>query len=267
LFKAKEKRSDHFGALKLETQEQTPFAQFEHDATGWQLSINDGVRNKFTAHISSSGNLTISSGQGMDTLEIKTSAPLTFTDASTFSKINLETNQVGNEGVLEVGTLSLKKFDGSSFFENKGYLRLADLQIDKCTFSNKNKVVGQKQLNLDFDNGEFVNDKGDTKTGVVEAETLNLTGAMGTFSNNGNLEVGAMQGVIHKLTNKGIIQIKSSEQGAVHLVGQTLENKANWHAAGDMNLQFRYIENGGAVTTPSLMLQSDRHKWKMLFNE
>lgn len=147
LFKAQDKRSAHSHILKLEIQEQTPFAQLEPDATGWQLRIDDGWRNKLVAHISPSGNLDINSGQGRDTLEIKTSALLTFTNNLTFSRISIETNQARNTGVLEVGELSLKQFDASrSSFTNAGYLQLTDLQIDKCTFFNENKITSQKQF-------------------------------------------------------------------------------------------------------------------------
>lgn len=261
LFEAKDIRPVISGTQKFATQKQTPFAKFEPDATGWQLSIDDGRRNKLTAYISPTGNLTISSGQGMDTLEIKTSALLTFDGSLTFPRINLETNQVLNVGVLEVGTLSLRQFDKpDSYFTNAGYLQLADMRIDKSTFFNENKVISRKQLNLDLENSKFTNDKVNTKTGVVEAVAFNLTGTMGTFFNKGTLEVIAMKGTVHKLINEGTINIKSGEKEgkeAVHLEGQALHNKANWDAASGVDLQFNSIENSGNVTAFSLALQSD----------
>lgn len=246
--------------------EDTPFAQLKPIGTKWQLSVDDGRRNKLTAYISSSGSLTVDSGNGKDTLEIRTPVSVMFTGDLMFSKINLKTSQAVNAGALKVDALSLKQFfddsPGDSIgslgsFVNAGYLQLTDLQINKCIFSNENKIVSQKQLNLNLENGEFVNNKVDTKTGVIETEVLNLTGTMGTFSNKSTLDVVSMLGTIHKLTNEGIINIKSSEKEAVHLVGQTLENRANWDATGGMDLQFQSIGNRGSVTAVSLMLQSD----------
>lgn len=262
LLEAQDDRSANSYTLKFKTQEQTPFAKLESDATGWQLRIDDGGRNKLNAHISWSGNLTISSGQGIDTLEIKISASLTFNGDLAFPKINLtnlETSQVVNKGIMEVGALSLKQSNDElrNTFTNEGYIQLTDLHISNCSFYNKNKITSNKQFNLDLENSKFVNDKIDTKTSAVEVGELSITGNKGEVLNKGELGVVSMKGYVDHLTNEGIVHIKSSEKEAMRLKGQTFKNIASWHSTCGMELQFYDVENSGSVTMPTLTLQFD----------
>lgn len=263
LLKAKDELSSNAYAPRLKIEKQTQFAQILFDAPKWKtLKIDDG-RNKLTINISPSGNLTISSGQCLDTLEIKTPNLLTFTGNLSFSAINLNTDKVQNTGALKVGTLALKQFTKSknpltSTFINTGYLELSNLQIDSCTFFNEKKLTSEKPFHLNIENGEFENSNKENKIGEINVKKLILSGIMGTFTNNGKLEVVALQGTVQKFVNEGSIDIRSSRKEAVYLIGQTFKNKKIWQSTCGMNLLFKFIENLGTIAAPSLKLQAHK---------
>lgn len=248
---------------RLKIEKQTQFAQILFDAPKWKtLKIDDG-RNKLTINISPSGNLTLSSGQCLDTLEIKTPNLLTFTGNLSFSAINLNTDKAQNAGVLKVETLALKQFTKSknpltSTFINTGYLELSNLQIDSCTFFNEKKLTSEKPFHLNIENGEFENSNKENKIGEINVKKLILSGIMGTFTNNGKLEVVALQGTVQKFDNEGSIDIRSSRKEAVYLIGQTFKNKKIWQSTCGMNLLFKFIENLGTIAAPSLKLQAHK---------